>query len=192
MYISENSKGPPGGGAARPGGGRSGRALSLGRVQQEAAAAAAAGLVLLQQLRDFLVVRVGVQRLVVVVVLLLVLRSPLEPLGLRVLLLLGRGHLRRVLLPPLGPAVLEPDLWPETGKERGDNGGRNLTRVDPSRTTSPASRRRSCGPLTASHPPSETSLVWAVKCSLHRPEFLRVTGSNELTAVAIAMVTQEY
>lgn len=56
----------------RAGGGRSGRALVLGRVQQEAAAAAA-GLVLLQQLRDFLVVRVGVQGLVIVVVLLLVL-----------------------------------------------------------------------------------------------------------------------
>lgn len=134
MYISENSKGPPAGGAGRgrtagrargprpPGGGggwrrrRSGRALGLGRVQQEAAAAAR--LVLLQQLRDFLVVRVGVQGLVVVVVLLLVLRGPLEPLGLRVLLLLGRGHLRRVLLPPLGPAVLEPDLRAHQGRRR--------------------------------------------------------------------------
>lgn len=76
-------------------------------MQQEAAAAR---LVLFQQLRDFLVVRVRVQRLVVIVVVLLVLRSPLEPLGLRVLFLLGRGHLGRVLLPPLGPAVLEPDL----------------------------------------------------------------------------------
>lgn len=131
MYISENSKGPPAGGAGRgrtagsarpaaPGRRRwrrrrrSGRALGLGRVQQEAAAAAR--LVLLQQLRDFLVVRVGVQGLVVVVVLLLVLRGPLEPLGLRVLLLLGRGHLRRVLLPPLGPAVLEPDLRADQGK----------------------------------------------------------------------------
>lgn len=128
MYILEKRGAPAGGrrgAGGRAGGGRSGRALGLGRVQQEpAAAAAATRLVLLQQLRDFLVVRVGVQGLVVVVVLLLVLRGPFQPLGLRVLLLLGRGHLGCVLLPPLGPAVLEPDLGDRESGEEGRFGGR--------------------------------------------------------------------
>ena len=128
MYILEKRGAPAGGSRAaggRAGGGRSGRALGLGRVQQEpAAAAAAARLVLLQQLRDFLVVRVRVQGLVVVVVLLLVLRGPFQPLGLRVLLLLGRGHLGCMLLPPLGPAVLEPDLADRESGEEGRFGGR--------------------------------------------------------------------
>ena len=65
---------------------------------------------LFQQLCDLLVVGVRVQWFVVIVVLLLVFRGALQPLGLRVLLLLGRGHLRRVALPPLGPPVLEPHL----------------------------------------------------------------------------------
>ena len=65
---------------------------------------------LFQQLCDLLVVGVRVQWFVIVVVVVLVFRGALQPLGLRVLLLLGRGHLRRVPLPPLGPPVLEPHL----------------------------------------------------------------------------------
>lgn len=67
------------------------------------------GLVLFQQSRDFLVVRVRVQRLVVLVVF-LVVRALLHFLRLGVVLLLGRGHFRRVFLPPFSPPVLEPDL----------------------------------------------------------------------------------
>lgn len=82
-------------------------AVRVGRVQQQRGAR---GLVFLEQLCDFLVVGVRVQRLVVLVVLVFVVRSALEPLRLRVLLLLGGGHLCRVLLPPLRPPVLEPHL----------------------------------------------------------------------------------
>lgn len=67
--------------------------------------------VLPEQQADLVVVRVGVQRLVVLLVLHLVLRG-LAALGHRVAGLCGAG-LRGALLPPLGASVLEPHLNPQ-------------------------------------------------------------------------------
>lgn len=80
------------------------------------------GLVLFQQSRDFLVVRVRVQRFVVLVVI-LVIGTLLHFLGLGVVLLLGRSHFRRVFLPPFSPPVLEPDLLKmDTNAHEGSTG----------------------------------------------------------------------
>lgn len=88
------------------------RAVTTGADEGQIASRAAA-FVLLQQSRDLLVVRVGVERLVVLVVV-VVVRALLHFLRLRVMLFLGRGHLGRVPLPPLGPPVLEPHLGTDT------------------------------------------------------------------------------
>lgn len=82
------------------------RAVVLWRVQQQRRAR----LVFFQQLRDLLIVWVGVQGLVVVVVFLFIFRAPLQSLRLWILLLLGRGHLCCVLFPPFSPSVLKPHL----------------------------------------------------------------------------------
>lgn len=85
-------------------------------------------LVLFQQSRDFLVVRVRVQRLVVLVVI-FVIRTLLHFLGLRVVLLLGRGHFRRVFLPPFSPAVLKPDLLKMDTNAHEGSTGPNMRRI---------------------------------------------------------------